>query len=117
MEEKKKRGRPPKGSEKGTRGGAREGCGKKKGSVKTGGRVSGSPTIEKNEQRIFIREFLARKRPDFEDAFDALDPQSKCSVYSSLVKYVVPVAKEQEEINAQSNLSEALQRLAGLKQS
>lgn len=116
MEEKKKRGRPPKGTEKKTRGGARAGSGKKKGSVKTGGRVVGSPTIEKNEQRIFIREFLANKRPDFEEAFDALDASSKCSIYTQLVKYVVPIAKEQEELNTQSKLSDALQRLAGLKQ-
>lgn len=66
---------------------------KKKGSIKTGGRKSGTPNKISREERDFLRELLASTQEKANATFNELyqtDPRAFLAEREKLIKYVCP---------------------------
>ncbi|WP_099465544.1 hypothetical protein [Parabacteroides provencensis] len=64
------------------------------------GNPLGKPKGTKNKTTIQMKEiitgFVENKLSDVMDAFDSLEPKDKVSAFTSLLKYVIPPARDTE---------------------
>lgn len=76
------------------------------------GNPKGKPVGTKNKTTVKTKEiitgFIEDKLKDVMKAFDELEPKDKVSAFTSLLKYVIPPARDNE---ADKNNKEALESL------
>lgn len=87
---------------------------REKGCVKYGGRKKGTPNKVNKELKDTIKLFLTTNFEKFQEMWNGLPDESekKFDVYLTLLKYVVPIPKaEDESSNNTSAISNTLDRI------